>query len=108
MAGYSSRAAALAAFIVKPSQASPRTSLSFSGLLLKVLGPRSLLAEKLAKLDGIEEAYLFGSWARRHEGDLGGHTEEDIDVVVIGEPDVDAVYEAASKVGRLLGKMSTP
>ncbi len=29
-------------------------------------------------------------------------------MVVIGEPDVDAVYEAASKVGRLLGQDVNP
>jgi len=85
---------------VAPNQASPYFP-ELSGLLLKTFGPRSLLAERLSKLDGIEEAFLFGSWARRYEGEPGP-SPSDIDVVVIGEPDVDAVYEAAGEVGRVL------
>ena len=51
---------------VKPNEASPYFP-ELAVLLLKVFGPRSVLAERLADLDGVEEAYLFGSWARRYE-----------------------------------------
>jgi predicted nucleotidyltransferase len=91
---------------VKPNEASPYFP-ELSGLLLKALGPQSLLAEKLPKLDGVEEAYLFGSWARRYQGEIGP-PPGDIDVVVIGEPDVDAVYDAAGELGRLLGQDVNP
>lgn len=91
---------------VKPNEKSPYFP-ELSGLLLKALGPRSLLAERLSKLDGVEDAYLFGSWARRYRG-VPGPPPGDIDVVVIGEPDVDAVYNAASEVGRLVGQEVNP
>jgi hypothetical protein len=40
-------------------------------LLLRSFGPRQVLAEALARLDGIEAAYLFGSWAARYAGQEG-------------------------------------
>lgn len=74
---------------------------------MKALGPRSLLAERLSEIEGVDAAYLFGSWARRYEGDPGP-PPGDIDVVVIGEPGVDAIYEAAGEVGRLVGQEVNP
>jgi len=91
---------------VKANEASPYFP-ELSGLLLKALGPQLLLAERLAKLVGVEEAYLFGSWARRYIGEIG-LPPGDIDVVVVGEPDVDSVYDASSEVGRLVGQDVNP
>jgi predicted nucleotidyltransferase len=91
---------------VRPNEASPYFP-ELSGLLLKALGPQSLLADSLRKLEGVEEAYLFGSWARRYQGQIGP-PPGDIDLVVIGEPDVDAVYDAAAEVARLLGQDVNP
>jgi predicted nucleotidyltransferase len=91
---------------VKPNQASPYFP-ELAGLLLKALGPRSVLAERFCSLDGIEEAYLFGSWARRYQGEPG-LPPGDIDVVVIGRPDVDAVYEACREAGGALGQEVNP
>ena len=48
-------------------------------------------------MDGIESAFLYGSFAARLLGDAGP-APHDIDVMVLGEPDVDAVYEACSRV----------
>jgi len=92
--------------LVKPSRASPYFP-ELSGLLLKALGPRSVLGERLAGVDGIEDAYIFGSWARRYEGEPGA-PPGDIDVVVIGEPDVDAVYETCREAGVALGQEVNP
>ncbi len=78
-----------------------------SGLLLKALGPLPVLAEHLAKLEGIDEAYLFGSWARRYRGEPGP-PPGDIDVVVVGEPDVDELYEACRAAGAILGQEVNP
>ena len=91
---------------VKPNEASPYFP-ELAGLLLKALGPRSVLGERLAGMDGVEEAYLFGSWARRYEGEPGP-PPGDIDVVVIGQPDVDAVYEACREAGAILGQEVNP
>jgi predicted nucleotidyltransferase len=91
---------------VKPNEASPYF-LELAGLLLKALGPRSVLGERLAGMDGVEEAYLFGSWARRYEGEPGP-PPGDIDVVLIGEPDIDAVYEACREASAILGQEVNP
>jgi predicted nucleotidyltransferase len=91
---------------VKPNQASPYFR-ELAGLLLKALGPRTVLAERLSGLYGIEEAYLFGSWARRYQGEPGP-PPGDIDVVVIGQPDIDAVYQACREAGDALGQEVNP
>jgi DNA-binding transcriptional ArsR family regulator len=49
------------------------------------------------RIDGIESAFLYGSFAARMLGDAGP-APHDIDVMVLGEPDVDAVYEACTRV----------
>jgi predicted nucleotidyltransferase len=91
---------------VKPNQASPYFT-ELAGLLLKALGPRSVLAELLGDLDGVEEAYLFGSWARRYKGELGA-PPADIDVLLVGQPDVDEVYEICRQAGKQLGQEVNP
>jgi DNA-binding transcriptional ArsR family regulator len=91
---------------VRPNPANPYFP-ELSGLLLKALGPRSVLSERLEPLEGIDEAYLFGSWARRYEGEPGP-PPGDIDVVIVGEPDVDKVYEACRQAGSILGQEVNP
>jgi DNA-binding transcriptional ArsR family regulator len=66
-------------------------------ILAVATGPVVMLAEELARIDGIESAFLYGSFAGRILGDAGP-PPHDIDVMVIGEPDVDAVYEACTRV----------
>ena len=72
-------------------------------LLLRSFGPRQVVAEELAGLEGIEEAYLFGSWAARYAGQPG-RAPADIDVLVIGEPDRDDLDEAAQRAGSRLAR----
>jgi len=69
------------------------------GLLLKTLGPESLLRSALSDIDGIEEAFIYGSWA-----DPARRTAADIDVLVVGDPEVGAVYDAASDLERVAGR----
>lgn len=56
---------------------------------------------------GIDDAYLFGSWARRYRGEHGP-PPGDIDVVIIGDPDVDDVYAACTEAGRVLRQEVNP
>ncbi len=56
-----------------------------------------LLAEEFERIDGIKAAFLYGSFAARLRG-VEGSTPHDIDVMVVGAPDVDAVYEACTRV----------
>lgn len=69
------------------------------GLLLKTLGPEPLLRSALADIDGIEDAFIYGSWADRSQP-----SPADIDVLVVGDPDVGDVYDAASAVEKVVGR----
>jgi DNA-binding transcriptional ArsR family regulator len=51
-------------------------------LLMKVAGPPALLSELLGPVADIAQAYIYGSWARRHRGEPGGEPG-DIDVLVV-------------------------
>lgn len=72
-------------------------------LLLRSFGPRQVLAEELAAVEGIEAAYLFGSWAARYVGQEG-RPPADLDVLVIGKPDRDALDDAAQRAGERVAR----
>ena len=66
-------------------------------ILTVASGPVVMLAEEFGRIDGIESAFLYGSFAARLRG-INGPVPHDIDVMVVGIPDVDAVYEACTRV----------
>jgi predicted nucleotidyltransferase len=72
-------------------------------LLVKAFGPIAVLRGLLERISGVEEAYVFGSWARRSLG-VPGRAARDIDVLVIGDVDPDAVYAAARDAEAALGR----
>jgi len=72
---------------------------ALSRLLLVAFGPATVAREELAAVPGIESAWVFGSWAARHEG-LAGPPPNDLDLLVVGEPERDAVYAAAEWIER--------
>jgi predicted nucleotidyltransferase len=82
--------------------ASPLT-VPLTELLLRSFGPRQVLAEELSGVPGIESAYLFGSWAARYAGQEG-RPPADLDVLVIGTPDRDALDDAAQRAGARLAR----
>lgn len=65
-------------------------------LLLKTIGPAAALEDHLAAVDGVEEVYIFGSWAARYHGQPGP-PPGDIDVLVVGAVDLDDVYAACRR-----------
>lgn len=71
-------------------------------LLLKSVGPLALLRQRLGRIRGVQQAHIFGSWARRYEGEIGP-PPADVDVIVVGDADPDAVDAACAAVGRRLG-----
>ncbi len=77
---------------------------SLSDLLVKAFGPPHVLAEALDGVAGIEAAYVFGSWAARLHGVSGRRPVNDIDVLVLGEPDRGELYRALSGVEERLGR----
>lgn len=84
--------------LVEPDDSSPVYT-EVRGLLVKTLGPASLLRSALSDIDGIREALIYGSWA-----DPAQMKPADLDVLVIGEPDVGEVYDAVSGVEIEVGR----
>jgi len=76
-------------------------------ILLVATGPVVLLAEHLAPLEGIESAFLYGSFAARMRG-IAGTSPNDIDLMVIGQPDPSAVYDVCSRVELVVGRPVNP
>jgi DNA-binding transcriptional ArsR family regulator len=72
-------------------------------LLALTYGPKAVLGDVLASVPGIDEAYIYGSWAARYSGEAGP-LPRDIDVLVIGDADDDAIFDAARIAERLLGR----
>lgn len=54
-------------------------------LLARSYGPPRLIAAALAPVAGVEQAYIYGSWAARYVGQ-SGPPPHDIDILVVGEP----------------------
>jgi DNA-binding transcriptional ArsR family regulator len=65
-------------------------------VLTRAFGVPAVLAEALRHVGGIDDAYICGSWAARHAGQAGQRPVADIDVLVLGSPDRDQLYEALS------------
>ena len=72
-------------------------------LLLRSFGPRLVIGDELSGIDGIESAYIFGSWAARYEGHAG-RAPNDVDVLILGKPDRaevdDAMQRSAARLAR--------
>ena len=52
-------------------------------LLAKTVGVPSVLSYALVDVEGVEEAWVYGSWAARYEGEPGP-SPADIDLLVVG------------------------
>lgn len=65
-------------------------------IALFTYGPQPVVARELASVPGIAEAAIFGSWAARRSGEAGP-PPGDIDVLVVGDPHRDALYDALSR-----------
>lgn len=66
-------------------------------------GPLALLPAILADVTGVEEAYVYGSWAARFKGEVGSDPN-DIDVLVIGDTDRTELFEAAQRATQEIGR----
>lgn len=84
-----------------------RTDTRVAGALAELLaltyGPAAVLGELLAPVSGVSEAYIYGSWAARYRGQPG-EVPRDVDVLVVGEADMDDLDDAAYAAGRILGR----
>ncbi len=69
------------------------------GIVAKTIGAIPLIAQSLKKVEGIEEACLYGSFARDQQD-----AASDIDVLVIGNPKGEALAATMEKLERQLGR----
>jgi predicted nucleotidyltransferase len=81
--------------LVTPNRESPYYR-DLASLLLTAFGPTAVLGSVLRRVPRIDQAYIYGSWARRYLGEAS-QPPRDIDVLVVGEPSPDAVYSAARR-----------
>jgi predicted nucleotidyltransferase len=69
------------------------------GIVTKTVGAVPLIARSLKKIEGMSEAYLYGSFACNQQ-DIAS----DIDVLIIGAPREEILAEAVRKLERRLGR----
>lgn len=70
-------------------------------LLAVTHGPLLVIADVLADVPGVQEAYIYGSWAARYQGEPGP-LPVDIDVLVIGSAGLDDLDDMARVAQRRL------
>ncbi len=89
--------------LVRANTASPYYS-GLAEILTRAFGVPAVLTEALRDVNGIAAAYIYGSWAARHEGQPGQRPVGDIDVLVLGEPDRDQLYAALGTAEQRLAR----
>jgi predicted nucleotidyltransferase len=72
-------------------------------LVLMSFGPPLIVSEELATLPGVDQVFIYGSWAARYAGEPGP-APNDVDVLLVGAPDRDEAYEAAARAQQRLGR----
>lgn len=70
-------------------------------LLAVTYGPVPVLERELAGVAGVAHAYIYGSWAARHDG-VEGSAPNDVDVLVVGSSDRDELAAAAERSEAML------
>jgi predicted nucleotidyltransferase len=76
-------------------------SRALTDLLAVTYGPLPVLTDLLSEIPGVEQAFIYGSWAARYLGEPG-LVPNDVDVLVIGNADSDDLYDVARRAERRL------
>ncbi|MFN8123067.1 MAG: ArsR family transcriptional regulator [Thermoleophilia bacterium] len=76
-------------------------------LVVGTAGVPAVLRAALADVPGIAAAAIFGSWAARYLG-TPGDAPADIDLLVVGDPDPEAVHAACAACEAELGRPVNP
>lgn len=72
-----------------------------SELVIETYGPVPVLRALLADLSGVDESYIYGSWAARRSGELGP-PPRDLDVMVVGTASRTELLDVADSAGTTL------
>lgn len=89
--------------LVRANTASPYYE-GLSSVLVRAFGVPSILGSAISPVDGVVDAFIFGSWAARYLGHEGDRPIEDIDLLVLGEPDRDTLYALVEVASKRLGR----
>lgn len=76
-------------------------------LLVRAFGPVPLIERALRRTDGVEKAFLYGSWAARYLGEAGD-APNDLDLLVVGSPERSALVRIARDLEDRLGYEINP
>lgn len=75
---------------------------ALTNLLAVSYGPKVVVADEFALVDEAVLVLIFGSWAARYH-DRVGPVPHDVDVLVVGDVDREAVFAAADRAQARLG-----
>lgn len=76
-------------------------------LLFLSWGPLQVVAGEFSELEGAERVLIFGSWAARYL-QSPGPPPHDLDVLIVGRPTRESVYDAADRAQHRLGMPVNP
>lgn len=76
-------------------------------LLTLTYGPAVVIPNYLVGIPGVEQAYIYGSWAARQAGEAGD-APGDIDLLVVGNPPRGELYEAMRRAGSAISREVNP
>jgi hypothetical protein len=79
-----------------------RLFLPLAQILAATFGPEPVMTRLLRGIVGIDEAFIYGSWAARFSG-TPGSAPGDVDVLVVGTADRAELNEAAAAAEQELG-----
>jgi predicted nucleotidyltransferase len=85
------------------AETSGPVSRPLTDLLAVTYGPLPVLTDLLRDASGVEQAYIYGSWAARYLGEPGP-VPHDIDILVVGTADEDKLYDLAREAEGRLGR----
>ena len=72
-------------------------------IVMYSFGPLEVLKELFVALPGVEEAWIYGSWAERYSS-IDGADPGDIDLLVIGDVDRSKCFDLAQQASLMIGK----
>lgn len=87
---------------VRPNTTTPLFR-PLADLMSVTYGPVPVLSEMLTGVEGVREAFIYGSWAARYT-DHPGRVPADLDVLVVGTADPDTLFDIAEAATRRLGR----
>ena len=70
---------------------------SLATILAHTAGLPARLAPALGSIEGVRAAFIYGSWAARHAGEVGP-APHDIDLLVVGDTSVRAIRDALRSI----------